>query len=86
MTSPISAEAVDLYGDSIGSMQGLIGGAKAAGIPPSKVAEAAHHALFSRRPKAEYIIGSEAKMMAIASNLLPYRAFDKAVQKQISKS
>lgn len=79
-------EAVELYGDSIGSMQGLIGGAKAAGIPPEKVAEAAHHALFSRRPKAEYLIGREARMTALASTLLPYRAFDKAVQKQISKS
>lgn len=82
----LSPEATELYGDAIGSLQGLIGGAKAGGIPPSKVAEAAHHALFSRRPKAEYIIGSEAKMMALASNLLPYRTFDKAVQSQISKS
>ena len=37
------------------------------GIPASKVAEAAHHALFSRRPKAEYLVGREAKMMAAAS-------------------
>lgn len=86
IANDLPPEAVALYGDSIGSMQGLIGGAKASGIPAVKVAEAAHHALFARRPKAEYIIGSEAKMMALASTLLPYRAFDKAVQKQISKS
>lgn len=80
----LPAEAVTLYGDAIGSMRGLIGGAKAAGIPPAKVAEAAHHALYARRPKAEYLVGSEAKMTAYASTILPYRMFDKAVQEQIS--
>ncbi|MEO6472630.1 MAG: SDR family NAD(P)-dependent oxidoreductase [Aeromicrobium sp.] len=81
----LGPEATELYGEAIGSMKGLIGGAKAAGLPPVKIAEAAHHALFSRRPKAEYIIGREARTMALASTLLPYRAFDKAVQSQMSK-
>ncbi len=54
-------------------MRTITKNARHGGIPASKVAEAAHHALFSRRPKAEYLIGSEAKMMATASNLLPYR-------------
>ncbi len=49
------------------------------GIPASKVAEAAHHAVFARRAKAEYLVGTEAKMIATASSLLPYRTFDKAV-------
>ncbi|MEO6606323.1 MAG: SDR family NAD(P)-dependent oxidoreductase, partial [Aeromicrobium sp.] len=62
--------AMELYGDIIKSMRGMADNATSGGIPASKVAEAAHHALFSRRPKAEYIIGSEAKMMATASNLL----------------
>ncbi len=57
--------------------------ARHGGIPASKVAEAAHHAVFARRAKAEYLIGNEAKMIATASNLLPYRTFDKAVRKQI---
>lgn len=78
--------AMELYGATIESMRGLTKDARTGGIPASKVAEAAHHALFSRRPKAEYIIGSEAKIMATASNLLPYRAFDNAVLKQIAKS
>lgn len=77
--------AMELYGDSIESMRTLTGNANDGGIPASKVAQAAHHALFSRRPKAEYLIGTEAKMMATASTLLPYRTFDKAVLKQIGK-
>lgn len=71
--------AIELYGDAIDSMQSIIDGANDAGIPPSQVADAAHHALFSRRPKAEYLIGREAKMMAVASRLVPYRSFDKLV-------
>lgn len=78
-------KAVELYGSTIESMRGMAKGARTGGIPASKVAEAAHHALFSRRPKAEYIIGTEARMMATASNLLPYRTFDKAVLKEIAK-
>jgi hypothetical protein len=57
--------------------------ARTGGIPASKVAEAAHHAVFARRAKAEYLVGTEAKMIAAASNLLPYRTFDKAVRRQI---
>lgn len=79
-------QAMELYGDVINSMRGMADNATSGGIPASKVAEAAHHALFSRRPKAEYLIGGEAKMMATASNLLPYRSFDKAVLREIGKA
>ena len=75
-------QAHALYGRSIAGMQKIVEGADAAGIPPSTVAEAAHHALFSRRPKAEYVIGREAKLMAGASAVLPYRVFDKIVDQQ----
>ena len=75
-------EAQTYYGQAIAGMQKIVAGADAAGIPPSKVAEAAHHALFSRRPKAEYVIGREAKIMAGASAALPYRVFDRIVDQQ----
>jgi len=86
LVAALPPKAIELYGATIESMRGLTQDARTSGIPASKVAEAAHHALFSRRPKAEYLIGSEAKMMATVSNLLPYRTFDKAVLKQIAKS
>lgn len=85
ISGQLSPRAIELYGGTIESMRGMAKGARTGGIPASKVAEAAHHALFARRPKAEYIIGAEAKMMATASNLLPYRTFDKAVLKEIAK-
>ncbi len=70
---------LELYGESIRSMQNVVAGANDAGIAPSVVADAAHHALFSRRPKAEYLVGREAKMVATASAVLPYRVFDRLV-------
>ncbi|WP_332642648.1 SDR family NAD(P)-dependent oxidoreductase [Aeromicrobium sp.] len=85
VTGTLSPRAMELYGGTIESMRGMAKSARTGGIPASKVAEAAHHALFARRPKAEYIIGAEAKIMATASNLLPYRTFDKAVLREIAK-
>jgi NAD(P)-dependent dehydrogenase (short-subunit alcohol dehydrogenase family) len=60
----LSPRAIELYGRTIESMRGMAKGARTGGIPASKVAEAAHHALFARRPKAEYLVGTEAKVMA----------------------
>jgi NAD(P)-dependent dehydrogenase (short-subunit alcohol dehydrogenase family) len=85
IVAALPPQGIELYGATIDSMRGIVDNSNDAGIPASKVAEAAHHALFSRRPKAEYLIGREAKMMATASSVLPYRAFDKAVLKQIGK-
>jgi NAD(P)-dependent dehydrogenase (short-subunit alcohol dehydrogenase family) len=70
---------VELYGKALRTMEKIVAGANDAGIPPSRVADAAHHALFSRRPKAEYLVGREAKAMAAASTLIPTRTFDKLV-------
>ncbi|MEV7395585.1 SDR family NAD(P)-dependent oxidoreductase [Aeromicrobium sp. NPDC092404] len=75
--------AVELYGSAFESMRSISKDARNGGIPASKVAEAAHHAVFARRAKAEYLVGTEAKMIAAASGLLPYRTFDKAVRKQM---
>jgi NAD(P)-dependent dehydrogenase (short-subunit alcohol dehydrogenase family) len=85
VTGALPPRAMELYGETIESMRGMASSARTGGIPASKVAEAAHHALFARRPKAEYLIGTEAKIMATASNLLPYRTFDKAVLREIAK-
>ena len=83
VVAKLPAEAIGFYGSGFDSMRSISKDARHGGIPASKVAEAAHHAVFARRAKAEYLIGTEAKMIATASNLLPYRTFDKAVRKQI---
>jgi NAD(P)-dependent dehydrogenase (short-subunit alcohol dehydrogenase family) len=86
IVAKLPPRAIDLYGGVFDSMRSLSKDARTGGIPPSRVAEAAHHAIFARRAKAEYLVGSEAKTIAAASNLLPYRTFDKAVLKQIARS
>ncbi len=75
----------ELYGAAIESVHNLVAGAGESGIAPSVVADAAHHALFSRRPKAEYLVGTEARMMSAASTLLPYRVFDQLVIREMRK-
>ncbi|MGH3457014.1 SDR family NAD(P)-dependent oxidoreductase [Aeromicrobium sp.] len=77
--------AIELYGEAIESSRKYVAAANDAGIPPSVVADAAHHALFSRRPKAEYLVGTEAKMTAAASSLLPFRVFDRLVLREMRK-
>jgi short-subunit dehydrogenase len=86
LVAGLPPRAIELYGDTIESMRSIADNSTEGGIPASKVAEAAHHALFSRRPKAEYLVGREAKIMATASNLMPYRTFDKAVLRQIGNA
>jgi NAD(P)-dependent dehydrogenase (short-subunit alcohol dehydrogenase family) len=83
IVAKLPARAVELYGPGIATMRSISKDARTGGIPASKVAEAAHHAVFARRAKAEYLVGAEAKMIATASNLLPYRTFDKAVRRQM---
>lgn len=85
VTETLSPEARALYGEAIGGMTRIVEGAGDAGIPPEQVAKAAQHALFARRPRAEYVIGTEAKVMATASALLPYRTFDTIVDRQFRR-
>ena len=82
----LPSRGVELYGAAIKTMQKVVAGANDAGIPASRVADAAHHALFSRRPKAEYLVGREARTVAAASTLIPYRAFDKLILRVMRSS
>lgn len=83
IVATLPPRALELYGPGIEAMRSISKEARTGGIPASKVAEAAHHAVFARRAKAEYLVGTEARMIATASNLLPYRMFDKAVRRQM---
>jgi NAD(P)-dependent dehydrogenase (short-subunit alcohol dehydrogenase family) len=83
VVAKLPAQAFEFYGPAFDAMRSISKEARHGGIPASKVAEAAHHAVFARRAKAEYLVGTEAKMIAAASSLLPYRTFDKAVRKQM---
>ncbi|CAN5506793.1 SDR family NAD(P)-dependent oxidoreductase [soil metagenome] len=54
----------------------------ARGVDPQIVADAVRHSLTAKRPKARYLLGSDAKQMVWAQRLLPTRAFDAIVRRQ----
>lgn len=49
------------------------------GLPPEKVAEAVAHALMSKRPRARYLIGRDARTRLLLDRLLPVRVRDSIV-------
>jgi hypothetical protein len=53
----------------------------AAGIPPDKVARVVEHALTSRRPRRDYIVGRDARMQIALDRVLPTRVFDGLVRR-----
>lgn len=52
-------------------------------MPPEKVAQAVEHALTARRPKARYLLGREARIMALFLPRLPVRLRDWLVAKNL---
>jgi NAD(P)-dependent dehydrogenase (short-subunit alcohol dehydrogenase family) len=80
----LPADAREHYGDVIDGMRAYVSGADDAGIAPERVARAAHHALFSRRPKAEYLLGNDARA-ATLSWAMPYRALDALIDRQMRR-
>ena len=86
VTESLSEEARERYGRAIESLTRMSADSRHGGIEPVEVAKAAWHAVFARRPKAEYIIGREARMMATADSVMPTRVFDRAVLKAMGLS
>lgn len=83
ISAALPDEARERYGTAIESMQRLSADARHGGLAPVEVAKAAWHAVFASRPKAEYLIGREARMMATVDAVLPTRVFDRAVLKNM---
>jgi NAD(P)-dependent dehydrogenase (short-subunit alcohol dehydrogenase family) len=53
------------------------------GLPPSAVAEVVGRAVTAGRPRARYVVGRDAKIQAVATRLLPDRAFDALVARAL---
>jgi len=70
---------LETYGFALTAARHTIDHADSSAVPPEKVADAIVHALTASRPKARYVIGSEAKRSVLMQRLLPVRAFDAAV-------
>ena len=68
----------ELYGDRVEKLRKTVRRTAKAAIPAEKVAEAVHKALTAPRPKARYVVGTDARVQ-LALHALPERAFDAAV-------
>jgi len=70
------AEQVVLYGEYLDRAQEVARRLAAHSIPPERVAKAIQRALTTRRPRARYLVGLDARGQALARSLLPDRVFD----------
>lgn len=69
---------MELYGPVVGIKERF----QPHGIPPLEVAKVVHHALFSNRPKARYVVGRDAKLLDLIRHL-PTPILDWVISKQL---
>jgi NAD(P)-dependent dehydrogenase (short-subunit alcohol dehydrogenase family) len=79
-----TTERETLYGKAVEGYRKAIRETAERGIPPEQAAKAIEHALTSRRPRARYLVGLEAKVGARAKLLIPTRIFDRIVAKKMN--
>lgn len=83
MRTGMSTEHAELYGEALEKFGRVLADAPSGGIPPERVAQATYKALFARRPKAEYLVGPDARVLTVLSTLLPHRVVDALVARQL---
>jgi short-subunit dehydrogenase len=77
----ISAEAQAVYGEEMSAALDAANRTGERAIEPDAVAVVVHGALTARRPRARYVVGSDARAMIWAQNLLPARVFDRVMRR-----
>lgn len=75
-----------LYEHALARFAALARKTGARGLPAERVAEAVEHALTAARPKTRYLIGREARGMAVARAVLPDRALDRVVARELARA
>ena len=75
------AEVRAVYGPRLEAMLETASKAATRGIEPVEVAEAVAHALSARRPKARYVVGSDARARVVMHAVLPTRLTDALVRR-----
>jgi NAD(P)-dependent dehydrogenase (short-subunit alcohol dehydrogenase family) len=73
--------AVEHYGNVLSNIGATTEKMGASGMPPERVARVVEHALTSRRPRRDYVVGRDAKMQIVLDRVLPTRAFDALVRR-----
>lgn len=76
-------QALEYYADALEAIDAFMADAAKRGIPPAAVAKAVRHALTAKRPKTRYLVGTDARIQAAASTVLPDRMLDRLIQMQL---
>jgi NAD(P)-dependent dehydrogenase (short-subunit alcohol dehydrogenase family) len=84
-------EAIDpalneIYGERMDKMSALATKTGARGVDPEEVAEAVERALTDDKPKTRQIVGRQAKIQARLAGLLPSRAWDRLIEREVENS
>ena len=74
-------EGKRLYADHIEGIRKGIEMQDKGGVGPEKVAQAVDHALYSRKPRTRYLVGTDARVQSALVRLLPDRAREAIVRK-----
>jgi NAD(P)-dependent dehydrogenase (short-subunit alcohol dehydrogenase family) len=74
-------ELAATYGHVPASMDKVLADTARRGVPPELVAETIERALDSRRMRARYVVGRDARMMILVRRLLPDLVFDRLARR-----
>jgi NAD(P)-dependent dehydrogenase (short-subunit alcohol dehydrogenase family) len=74
-----SPRARELYGAAVERYRQVVRDTAARGVPPEKVAARIEHALEARRPRARYLVGLDAQVMARLKPIVPTPVFDRLI-------
>jgi NAD(P)-dependent dehydrogenase (short-subunit alcohol dehydrogenase family) len=72
----LDADGKERYQWLVDQTRGFVDEGRSNGVPPAKVADAIEHALTADRPKARYLVGTDAKLAGHLVTRLPDRARD----------
>jgi NAD(P)-dependent dehydrogenase (short-subunit alcohol dehydrogenase family) len=73
-------EALERYAEAIAGLRNAMRFQARTGVEPAAVARVVERAVTSARPAARYLVGRDAKAMAVAARILPDRVRDGAVR------
>jgi NAD(P)-dependent dehydrogenase (short-subunit alcohol dehydrogenase family) len=74
----------ELYGAMVERYRQVVRDTAERGIPPEKVAARIEHALEARHPRARYLVGLDAQVMARVKPLLPTPVFDRLIARAMA--
>jgi hypothetical protein len=77
MAATMTADQHTRYDDLIAAMHRLSQGQVGSGIPPSQAATVIADAIQTRTPRARYLVGRDAKLLATLSGLLSDSMLDR---------